>query len=156
MAMSITLRDYLQDSGVAYEVISHPRQFTSLNIAETAHISVDRLAKAVLLHLDDGYLLAVLPSTHRVDLDRLETILHDHCELATEDELAALFDDCETGAAPAIGPAYGMNVIIDESLRNEPDVYFEAGDHRCLVHVSGHDFDKLLQNAGHADFSRHV
>jgi Ala-tRNA(Pro) deacylase len=156
MAMSMTLRDYLQDAGIAYDVISHPRQYTSLNVAETAHISGDRLAKAVLLHHDDGYLLAVLPSTHRVDLDRLERIIDSPCDLATEDELESLFDDCEPGAAPPIGAAYGMEVIVDSSLDTQPDVYFEAGDHRCLVHMSKGDFNALLPEAGHAAFSRHV
>jgi len=38
----------------------------------------------------------------------------------------------------------------------EPDVYVEAGDHERLVHLSGEDFDALLEDASRATFSRHL
>jgi Ala-tRNA(Pro) deacylase len=38
----------------------------------------------------------------------------------------------------------------------EPDVYFEAGDHRGLVHISGAEFRKLMTGVPHGDISRHV
>jgi Ala-tRNA(Pro) deacylase len=30
--------------------------------------------------------------------------------------------------------AYGTQTWLDDSLLSHPDVYFEAGDHRALVH----------------------
>jgi len=76
--------------------------------------------------------------------------------LATENELAGLFKDCELGAIPPIGPAYGIEIVVDDSLLQEDDVYFEAGDHEELIHVSGKQFQDLVAGARHGHFSRHV
>ncbi len=43
---------------------------------------------------------------------------------------------------------------MDDSLLNAPDVYFEAGDHEDLVHLSGVEFLSLLAGARHGRFSR--
>jgi len=73
--------------------------------------------------------------------------------MANEDQVEALFRDCEPGAVPALGAAYGLKVIVDESLAKEPEVYLEGGDHASLVHLSGVTFVKLLADARHAYFA---
>jgi Ala-tRNA(Pro) deacylase len=74
--------------------------------------------------------------------------------LATEGELARLFADCEVGATPPVGPAYGLDVVVDDSLIERPDLYFEGGDHCTLIHVRGEDFSRLMAQARHARISR--
>jgi Ala-tRNA(Pro) deacylase len=61
-----------------------------------------------------------------------------------ESELGSLFADCEIGALPAIGPAYGMETFIDDTIAEQPDIYFEAGDHEQLIHVSAEAFETLM------------
>ena len=99
--------------------------------------------------------MAVLPATHMVDLGAVRQQLGRDVGLATESELAGLFMDCEPGAIPPLGQAYGVEAIIDESLARAEDIYFEAGDHCALVHVSGKDFLKLMGNAPFGQISRH-
>ena len=72
------------------------------------------------------------------------------------DELLHVFDDCEVGSIPALGQAYGLTVLVDESLLEQNEVYFEAGDHTELVRMRGEDFEYLMATAGHGYFSRHV
>ena len=62
--------------------------------------------------------------------------------LATEEEASALSPDCEHGAIPPIAAAYGLTAIIDASLEGHEHVYFEGGDHRALVHVTGAQFHR--------------
>jgi Ala-tRNA(Pro) deacylase len=76
-------------------------------------------------------------------------------ELATEDEIEALFRDCARGAVPAIGAPYGMDMIVDDSIAMRPDIYFEGGDHATLVHMSGAQFARLTAGRQHGQFSRH-
>jgi Ala-tRNA(Pro) deacylase len=73
--------------------------------------------------------------------------------LATEDKLGRLFEDCEPGAIPPIGAAYGVPVILDESVCGATDLFFEGGDHRSLVHISSEAFQRLTKNARRARFS---
>jgi Ala-tRNA(Pro) deacylase len=46
-------------------------------------------------------------------------------------------------------------MIVDDRLNEQPDVYFEAGDHMSLIHVNAMGFQRLTAEAGHGRFSRH-
>lgn len=54
---------------------------------------------------------------------------------------------------PPVGSAYDVPVLLDESLGDVNDVYFEGGDHRTLVHMSGSNFRNLMKDAQVARFS---
>ena len=155
MAIANRLRQYMKEQGVKFEVIRHPHTGSSMQSAELAHIPGDKLAKAVLLEDEQGYLMAVVPATHRLELGALHRELRRQLGLATEREIRELFWDCEAGAIPPTGAAYGIETIIDESLSEKPDVYFEGGDHEELVHVSGDQFRNLMAGVGHAHISSH-
>jgi Ala-tRNA(Pro) deacylase len=98
----------------------------------------------VILEDDLGYVMVVLPSNRQVNLGELHRQLNRNLGLATESELGSLFTDCETGALPAMGPAYGLETVVDDLLAEQPDIYFEAGDHEQLIHVSAEAFQMLL------------
>lgn len=149
MAIAKTLKSYLDDNHVKYDVIHHSHSSTSLEAAHSANIPDHQLAKAVVLEDDRGYVVSVLPSTNRLDMDWVSESAGRDLELADEDELGRLFKDCETGAIPALGNAYGLDVIWDEQLTNAAEIYIEAGDHENLIHIHGDDFCKLMENMPH-------
>ena len=110
----------------------------------------------MILEDETGYVMVVLPTTHYVQLGTMSHALNRRLGLATEDELAELFWDCELGAIPPVGEPYGVEVFMDESLGSCPDVYFESGDHTRLIHVTGKEFRKMLSDAPHGQFSYHM
>lgn len=156
MTMASRVVRYLREQDADYEVLSHPLSFTSMETAQFAHIPGARIAKSVLLEDERGYLLAVLPASNRVDLGELHRQTNRKLELASEFELEALFEDCEPGAVPPLGTVYNMDAIVDDSLAEQSDVYFEAGDHEKLIHVSGETFESLMGDVQHSHFSRHI
>lgn len=156
MSMARAVQEYLASHHVAYELVEHPRALSSMRTAEAAHIPGEQLAKSVVLEDDAGYLVAVLPSTHRVDLGQLHHQLHRLMGLAVEPEVGGLFRDCELGAIPPIGAAYRIETIVDDSLLQQPEVYFEAGDHEALVHVTGKAFGAMMAGVPHGRFARHI
>jgi Ala-tRNA(Pro) deacylase len=157
MGMAMTLHDFLSNKGVDYQVLNHDPTSASMQTAEVAHIPGERLAKSVMLEDENGrYLMAVIPSNHHVDLGKLHREYNLHLGLATEQTLGQLFNDCILGAIPPVGEAYGIDVIMDYSLEECPDVYFEAGNHTQLVHVSGADFHRLMSHAKHGSISHHI
>ena len=153
MTIATRLKNYIESAGVRYDTVAHQRTSTSRQTALAAHVPGSRLAKSVVIHHDLGYSLAVVPSTHRVELGTLQDVMNTRLGLASEDEAGSLFEDCDTGAIPPIGAAYGVSVILDESFGDAADVYFEGGDHKTLVHVSGRDFRDLTKGATRARFS---
>ncbi|MHA7883098.1 YbaK/EbsC family protein [Nitratireductor rhodophyticola] len=81
-------------------------------------------------------------------------IVGDKVVLASEEETAALFPDCEEGAVPVFGAPYRIACMIDDELDTDQDVYFEGGDHRTLVHVTGKGFEQLMYGMPRAQISR--
>jgi Ala-tRNA(Pro) deacylase len=153
MTIARKLQDYIAGKGILYDTVVHHRTSNSSQTALASHVPSRRLAKSVLLHHEMGYALAVVPSSHRVELNTLQDVIDKRLGLASEDEVGQLFNDCDIGAVPPVGAAYQVPVVLDESFREEGDVYFEAGDHKTLVRVTGADFHDLLQGAMVARFS---
>jgi Ala-tRNA(Pro) deacylase len=150
---SPTLTKYLISQGAAYDVLVHEPTESASRTAQASHVSGDRLAKAVVLHDGDGFVVAVLPASHHL---RLADIAGNaSMRMASEDEIARLFPDCVRGAVPPLGAAYGLKTIVDDSIATMPEVYFEGGDHATLVHMSGKAFCQLLADAPHARISAH-
>lgn len=156
MSIANQLKQHLEKQGVQYETVPHPRTATASETAQAAHVPGDKVAKSVLIHHEEGYVLAVVPSSHRVDLSTLQQVIDRRMGLASEGELREVFSDCDQGAAPPVGAAYGLQTVMDESLSGKDAIWFEGGDHRTLVKVAGTDFDKLMQDARRATFSHHV
>jgi Ala-tRNA(Pro) deacylase len=154
MAIAPILQKHL-DRNVTYEVITHDPTMSSTRTAQACHISGDRLAKAIVLRHDGRYMLAVLPATHHVRLSDLKTQIGDDVDLAGEDEIRQLFPDCALGAVPPVGECYELDVIVDDSIQEQPDVYLEGGDHATLVHMDQAQFARLMAEARHGRFSVH-
>lgn len=155
MAIANTLRRYMDSQHIDYDVIAHAPTSTSTRTAQASHVSGDRVAKAVLVRDEDDFVLAVVPATHHVLLGELGRCLDRTVDLATEEETGPIFEDCEYGAIPPVGSAYGLEVIVDTSLDTLPDVYFEGGDHQTLIRVDHDQFERLMEDAEHGRFSRH-
>ena len=156
MVMAITLQRYLDGLGVDYEVVAHPYAETGLDTAERAHIPPEKLAKSIMLEDEGGYMMAVCPASRRIKLGELYRETNRRLEFANENELADMLGDCVLGAVPPVGDLYGIDVVVELDLFMQPDIYFEAGDHEDLIHVSADNFQKLMSNAEHASFSKAV
>ena len=155
MSISPTLRRYLVAENVQYDEIPHELSMTSARTAEACHVSGDRLAKAIVLRRGGGYMLAVLPASHHLRMSELRARLGDDVDMANEHEVNRLFADCAHGAVPAVGACYGLNVIVDDSIQTQPEIYMEAGDHETLLHFTHAQFARLNANALHGQFSAH-
>lgn len=156
MTIAKRLKAHLDGEGVKYETVEHPRTATASETAQAAHVPGSRLAKTVVIHVESGPLLAIVPSSHRIDLSVLQSLLDRRLGLASETEIGEIFDDCDVGAAPPFGSAYGLPTVVDQSLSGLDRVWFEGGDHRTLIGVAGADFDKLMRDARRAEFSHAV
>ena len=153
MTIAPTLQKYLDEHEIGYDLVSHEPTMSALGSAHAGHIPGDSLAKGVVLTDGDSYKLAVLPASHHLRLTDLKTELGQDIRLASELETAEVFPDCARGAVPPVGSCYGLDVIIDNSIDQQQELYFEGGDHATLVHVNGAEFARLNPQAQHGSFS---
>src|SRR5882757_10968409 len=143
MSIAPTLQKYL-DQNVMYDVITHDLTMSATRTAQACHVSGDRIAKAIVLRRNGGYMLAVLPASHHIYLPQLKLQIGDDIDLADERELRGLFPDCAPGAVPAVGECYDLDVIVDDSMQEPADIYLEGGDHATLVHLNQAQFSRLM------------
>jgi len=153
MTVSASVQNHLNHKGVIYELLSHPHSRCSLESARLARIPAEQVAKGVLTHDGENYLLCVIPSSHRLSVPWLNRNMKGKFTLVSEHRLGEFFDDCEVGAIPALGHVYGLHVIWDDALANREDLYIESGDHENLIHVSKGGFMELMGGQEHMTIS---
>ena len=155
MGIALTLQQYLDDRHIDYDVLVHKRTHCSNDTMRASRVPGERLAKAVVLTREGGFVVAVVPACSQVRLETIELMLHCPVSIASEDEISEIFPDCDAGAVPPVPEAYAVEALIDDSLDQQPDVYLEGGDHRSLIHISGEQFRSLMQDVRHAHIATH-
>ncbi|MCZ6837268.1 MAG: YbaK/EbsC family protein [Planctomycetota bacterium] len=139
------LKEALEQHHVHYETIRHDPAFTAQGIAATAHVSGNDMAKTVMVKLDDTMAMAVLPASRKVNFDRLKKAAGTStAQLATEEEFASRFPNCEVGAMPPFGNVYDMEVFVDEPLTHDIDIAFNAGTHTELIQMRYDDYEAIV------------
>lgn len=140
------LKEFLDREGIKYVSILHSTAYTAQEVAQSAHIPGDEMAKCVMIKVDGKMAMAVLPASYQVDFGLLrEAIGADHVTLAREREFADLFPQCELGAMPPFGNLYGMPVYVAQTLTEDDTIAFNAGTHRELIRLPLVDFQRLVQ-----------
>ncbi|ODS30045.1 MAG: YbaK/prolyl-tRNA synthetase associated protein [Candidatus Scalindua rubra] len=140
------LREFLDSNNIKYVTISHSTAYTAPEIAASAHIPGKELAKTVIVKIDNKKSMAVLPSSDKIDFDRLkEASGASKVELASEHEFKDLFPECDIGAMPPFGNLYDMQVFVSESLTQDEEIAFSAGSHTELIKLSYKDFERLVK-----------
>ncbi len=136
MAVLPRLRQFLDRNHVAYTHHVHPTAYTAKEVAAAEHVPEHRVIKTVVFCCNEGYGLAVLPADYVVDLQELRLALGlARLRLATEKELAELFEDCELGAMPPFGTLYNLPTYMDTSLLAERTIAVNAGTHKDAVYI---------------------
>jgi len=155
MSIASRLSTYLELHGACYEICTHNYSHSSAESARTAGVPPHQLAKSVIIEDDGGCLMAVIPADKTVMLGKLAHMLgRKNLCLANENRIAALFDDCDRGAVPAFGMAWGVETIVDEELEANDVVYVEAGDHEHLLRMSQQQFHELMSATRHGHFCK--
>lgn len=135
------IEKFLKAHDIDYEVFHHAPAYTAQETAEAQHVPGEQLVKSVIVKGDEGYIMCVLPATHRLDFDRLEKGLGKrNWYLASEEELAELFPGVELGAEPPFGE---LPIYADERLKKDEWIYFNGGDHTTIIRMRYADWQKL-------------
>ena len=140
------IKQFLDENLVRYVSIRHSPAYTAQEIAASAHISGREMAKTVMVNLDDSMDMVVLRATDMLDLNRLRKLAGARtATLASEEEFARMFPDCEAGAMPPFGNLYDMSVYVDRALTYDEHIAFNAGSHAELIQMTYDDFQRLVE-----------
>ena len=150
------LMEFLDKSRVKYEITEHRPAFTAQQVAAEEHEPGQYVAKPVIVRADGKYMMCVLSACYKIDLAALKSQLGaKSVELADEDELGKIFDDCELGAEPPFGNLYELPTIMDKSMEQDDHIMFQGGTHEKAIRMSMDDYRKLVKPKV-LEFSYHV
>jgi Ala-tRNA(Pro) deacylase len=135
---------YLEAARAPFDRHIHSRAFSAEELAESLGVGGYQVAKTVVIEADGRNWLAVLPAPSVVDVDRLRAALGSRViRLLGAGELPPLFPECRAGAEPPLGGLFGMPVVLDEDLAEEPRLFFRAGSHEEAISMKYQDFERL-------------
>lgn len=140
------LKEFLDSQKVKYNSVSHSPAFTSQEIAAAAHISGKQLAKTVIVDMDGGLAMVVVPANDQINFAKLrEATGKAKIDLASESTFKNKFAECEVGAMPPFGNLYNMPVYVSSELSHQPQILFNAGSHSELMQLDYPDFERLVK-----------
>ncbi len=139
--------DYLEEQGVGYEVVEHRTTYTASAEARAAGVPTQDVAKTVVLRDEEGYRLAVLPASERLDLEKARELFGagKALRLATEQEMGRDFAGFEVGALPPLGPMLPAPEVLDRRLLDHERILVSGGDHRHGVLIDPNDLVEVTQ-----------
>ncbi len=153
MMISKTVSQLLDQKGIKYAVLPHKETQTLEETAESIGASYAKMLRAVVITDGITYYMAVLPITHVLDFKSLQQQLGHDFRVARYRNFSDQFTCCERGSVPPIGTAFNMPMLIDISIRDLEEVYFEPGSHTEAIKIRGRDFRTLVDEAEYGSFA---
>jgi Ala-tRNA(Pro) deacylase len=136
----------LEGRGVGYEVVEHDAAYSAAGEARAVGADPEATAKTVVLHDHDGYRLAVVPASERLDVRRAREVLgaSHHLRLATEDELRRDFGAFDLGALPPFATV-PLPEVVDVRLLRHGRVVCAGGEHRRSVLIDALELLRITE-----------
>ena len=145
MMMPARLKSILDQEHVGYLAFSHVPTYSAQYAASVMHVPGKEVAKTVVLRTGKDVLLAVLPASYQVNLEKLSAAVGARVRLVEENECNRLFPDCEPGVFPPFGELYGLPVYLDSALAEDPEIILSAGTRSDAVRMSNADFVRMVK-----------
>ena len=125
-----TMTELLESQGIPFEVEEHG----------------EALAKTIMLNIDGGLAMALVPVNHRPRLDLLKEMLGaGSLREADEREVFDVFPDCEAGAVPPFGMLHGIRVFVSCDLAQCDSFAVAAGSRRQVLRMAYCDYAGLVR-----------
>jgi Ala-tRNA(Pro) deacylase len=138
---------FLDEAGIDFDVLEHPRTERATDKAAALGIAPEEVAKTLVLVASSGNVRAVVAASERIDLHKIAATLGvggKKVHLASEDDLAHDYPDFELGAVPPFGGRQD-HVLVDERLAGRDSVVVEAGSHDRSVRLKAADLVRLTR-----------
>lgn len=134
----------LQGHDCHYVGIEHKPTHSAEGHLKQLSCSPRNMAKSVVLKADSDFIMYVEPANEMLHVPTLREGLDAHIvELATEKDLAEIFDDCKVGAQTIFGSIYGLDTYISSHFKANEVIYFAGGDYDVTLMMPYKEFVEL-------------
>lgn len=136
----------LDEAHIEYEKSEHEPVHTSEEAAAVRGVSMHQAAKALLFKTKEGnFVLLVLPGDMRADSRKLKEHLHTKgIRFATPEEVVEQMG-CTIGACYPLGIVAGLRTLVDKSLGQNKEIFFNPGRHDVSLKLHYKDYEMLAK-----------
>jgi len=139
MALSKKMTNYLDLKKYKYQVVEHKKTFTAWDTAQTEKIKPEQVAKALVVKVDNNYLLALIPSNKNLDKQKfMKTVNvarkknkeknYKKIDLAKEAWMKKNILG-KVGATPPFRELLKLDIYIDNFLAKNKKIYVGSGEY---------------------------
>ncbi len=147
MPVAVKLGQFLSRQNIFVREIHHERVNSLMSAVNQARVSAEVTLKSELLVDIKGAVMAILPFPATLDINAVNQVMGRNFQALTLAQSDRLYTDCETGAHPPVGAAYGVPVIVEESLFDQDLFYIQSGCNTTLLQMDGRAFRSSIAGA---------
>ena len=142
----------LDENKIEYKLLEHEPVYTSEQAAAArADVSLHQGAKAMVLKIVNSQLsignclvMCVLPGDKKIDFKKLKSVLGARDVTLADPEEVEKTVGVKIGAVSPFGHLSGLKVLLDESIYDNEEIVFNAGDHCKSVKMKLSDYLRLV------------
>ncbi|KKU83525.1 MAG: Aspartyl-tRNA synthetase [Microgenomates group bacterium GW2011_GWA2_47_8] len=135
----------LEAGKAQYHMFEHEPVRTSEDAARVRNTPLHKGAKALVLYGDKKPLMVVLPADCKLDMKLMkDTYGIRDLRMATPDEVQQV-TGVTIGAVPPFGNLFDIPVYMDRGMRDNEEIFFNAGLHTKSISMRETDFESVVK-----------
>ena len=150
------IKELLNQNNVNYKTFEHEAVRTSEEAAAIRpEYTLAQGAKALIVRIkkkgvpkeeEKQFVQMVVPGDAKFDPKKARAELNaKDIRFATEAEVIELTDGVQPGGVPPFGILWGLPVFVEETLLNNDEIIFNAGDKRYSIAMPSSDYVKVVE-----------
>lgn len=140
------MRKLLEGHEIEYTITQQAASSDGPDMDRESNQSERMLAETVMLKIDGGFAMVVVPASHDIRLELLKEMVDaESAHTAEVHEVDELFPDCDADAIPPFGMLYGMRVFVAEPLSRSQNLAFYAGSRKQVAELLYTDYARLVR-----------
>ncbi len=135
----------LQNDKVPFDTHEHEPVFTSADAAKVRQTAIHMGVKALVMYADGKPIMVAVSADRKVDMKAFKQQFHVRdLRMGTPEEVQEV-TSVPIGAVPPFGHIFGIPLYIDESVRDNKTVVFNAGFHTKSISLKETDYEKVAK-----------
>ena len=138
------LENLLKKTKTKFKLLTHKKVYTAFDEAETQGKKLGEIAKAVLVKVDKGLALVVVPAGKYIDFKGIKKALKaKKVSIAKELDITKKLKT-KIGLLHPFGNLYKIPTLLDRALAKSKKIIAAAGSYTDSVELSVKDFEKIV------------
>jgi Ala-tRNA(Pro) deacylase len=136
----------LTKAKVKYDILEHRTVFTAYDLAQTLKRKLGEVTKTIVVKVDKGHAILLVPASHQVDFKLLKKALGaKKVDIDRENTMVKLFKVKPGAISPLHGPLHKLPVYIDKAVMKAQKAVVQAGSFEKSLHMKTKDLLKVVE-----------